>query len=106
MVCGLLLSQGVSFPLLVEILMVKRIIKRSPIKTAFGKAVRKLRLEKKLSQEKLAELANLHPNYISSVEKGDRNITLENIYKIAVGLSSHPCALFHRLDDSFGISEY
>lgn len=83
----------------------KRIIKKTPIKTAFGKAVRKLRLEKKLSQEKLAELSNLHPNYISSVEKGERNITLENIYKIAKGLSSHPCALFHRLDHPFIISE-
>lgn len=83
----------------------KRIIKKSPIKTAFGKAVRKLRLEQKLSQEKLAELAGLHPNYISSVEKGERNITLENIYKLALGLNSHPCALFHRLDGPFIITE-
>jgi len=83
----------------------KIITKKSPIKTAFGKAVRKLRLEKNLSQEKLAELSGLHHNYISSVERGDRNITLENIYRIAVGLSSHPCALFHRLDDTFNIPE-
>ena len=104
MVCGLLLFRGVSSPFLVEIL-VSKSIKKSPLKTAFGKAVRKLRLEKKLSQEKLAELAGVHHNYISSVERGDRNVTLETICKLAKGLSSHPCALFHRLDYSFGISE-
>jgi transcriptional regulator with XRE-family HTH domain len=79
--------------------------KKESIKIAFGKAVRKLRLENKLSQEKLAELSDLHPNYISSVERGEKNISLHNIYKIARGLNSHPCALFHRLDNSFIITE-
>ena len=52
----------------------------------FGSKVRKNRLKKKLSQEKLAELANLHRTYISQIESGKRNIALKNIEKIAKAL--------------------
>jgi DNA-binding XRE family transcriptional regulator len=52
----------------------------------FGQRMRKVRLEKKVSQEKLAELAGLHRTYVSSVERGQRNISLLNIDKIASAL--------------------
>lgn len=52
----------------------------------FGKRVRDLRLERKLSQEKLAELADLHRTYIGMIERGEKNITLLNIERIAVAL--------------------
>ncbi|HEY9626472.1 MAG TPA: helix-turn-helix transcriptional regulator [Coleofasciculaceae cyanobacterium] len=56
------------------------------IKYRFGKAIRRRRRELDLSQEKLGELAELHPTYISGIERGDRNPTLENIEKLAKAL--------------------
>ncbi|MFL7053230.1 helix-turn-helix domain-containing protein [Vibrio cyclitrophicus] len=55
---------------------------------AFGLKVKSLRLEKKLSQEDLAELCALHRTYIGSVERGQRNVSLVNIVKIASALGT------------------
>ena len=48
--------------------------------------MRRIRHEKKLTQEKVAEVADLHPNYVSSVERGERNISICNIARIALAL--------------------
>jgi len=60
---------------------------KNEILIEFGKRVRELRLERKLSQEKLAELADLHRTYIGMIERGEKNITLVNIEKIAEALN-------------------
>ena len=52
----------------------------------FGTKLRKVREQTGISQEKLAELAGLHRTYVSSVERGQRNISLVNIEKLAVAL--------------------
>ena len=59
----------------------------------FGRHIRKLRLERGLSQEKLAELADLHRNYVGGVERGERNIALVNILRLAKGLRVRPTKL-------------
>lgn len=56
------------------------------IKTKFGARVRMLRKEKGLSQEVFADLCGLHRTYIGAIERGERNISLENIEKIARAL--------------------
>ncbi|HIF9266890.1 TPA: helix-turn-helix domain-containing protein [Photobacterium damselae] len=64
---------------------------------AFGKIVLKIRTELGLSQEKLAEIAGLDRTYISSVERGQRNISLINIVKLAQALSVEPCDLLKNI---------
>lgn len=60
----------------------------------FGATVRHLRVAKGLTQEDLAEAASLHPSYVGGVERGQRNISLDNILKLARALKVHPSALF------------
>ena len=52
----------------------------------FGSKVRKRRVELGLSQEKLASRAGVHRTYIGMIERAEKNITLENIEKIAKAL--------------------
>lgn len=53
---------------------------------AFGDRVRELRRERGLSQEGLAHIADLDRTYVSGIERGVRNISLDNIHKLAVAL--------------------
>lgn len=59
----------------------------------FATNVRRIRKQKGLTQEKVAEGADLHVNYISSVERGERNISICNIEKIAHALGVPMTAL-------------
>jgi len=56
------------------------------LKAAFGDAVRKFRTASGLSQEKLAERANVHRTYLGDVERGLRNVALVNMHRIAAAL--------------------
>ena len=64
------------------------------VKLKFGSTIKKLRTEKGISQEKLAELSDLHRTYIGSLEMGKRNISLENINKLAIALDCKISELF------------
>jgi transcriptional regulator with XRE-family HTH domain len=57
---------------------------------SFGAHLRAIRIEKQISQEKLAELAGIDRTYISSMERGKRNVSLINIFKIAHALNLSP----------------
>ncbi|MEN6385601.1 MAG: helix-turn-helix transcriptional regulator [Phycisphaerales bacterium] len=54
--------------------------------TRVGMAIRKIREEENLSQEKLASLSDLHRTYIGQIERGEKNIGLRNLEKIAKAL--------------------
>lgn len=65
-----------------------------PQRVAFGRRVRQLRLARGISQERLAELAKVHRTYMSSVERGQRNVGLDNIFAIAEALGVSATDLF------------
>ncbi|MBW8844019.1 MAG: helix-turn-helix transcriptional regulator [Burkholderiales bacterium] len=60
---------------------------RDRLQVVFGEALRKLRHSQDLTLEKLAERAELHTNYVGSVERGERNISLFNIWRLALALN-------------------
>ena len=64
------------------------------IKQKFGLKIKEIRNEKGLSQEKLAELAQLHRTYISSLELGQRNVSIVNVERLAEALECEVTELF------------
>ena len=58
----------------------------SKISVKFGQRLRLLRKEESISQEELAARAGVHRTYVSSVERGERNVSLETIAKLANAL--------------------
>lgn len=64
------------------------------IKKKFGDRLRLIRKQRNISQEELAFRAKLHRTYVSDVERGSRNISLENIEKLAQALDIKITELF------------
>ena len=60
---------------------------------AFGLAVRRARERLDVSQDTLAEFADLHRTYVGSVERGERNVSLINIAALAKALRTTPSKL-------------
>jgi transcriptional regulator with XRE-family HTH domain len=64
----------------------------------FGARVRALREKAGLSQEALADKAQIHRTYIGGVERGERNLGLKNVLRIAKALGVQPARLFEGLE--------
>ena len=60
----------------------------------FGRRIRSLRRSKGWSQERLALEAGLDRTYVGGIERGERNVSLKNITRLAEALGAHPSALF------------
>lgn len=65
----------------------------SILREILAKNIKDLRLSKQLSQEELADICGLHRTYISDIERGNRNVSIDNIEKIAKGLNIDPSVL-------------
>lgn len=75
-----------------------RRLQPEPFVAEFGARVRARRLELGLTQEGLAERVELHFTYVSSVERGERNVTLRTIVRLANGLEISVSALVQDLN--------
>ena len=64
------------------------------LEKTFGQNVRYWRKKRGLSQEELADRAQLHPTYVSGIETGYRNPTVKIVGRIAAALALSPAALF------------
>lgn len=63
---------------------------REKIRLSFGKLLRQKRKASDISQEELAFRSGLHRTYVGSVERGERNLSLENIFVFAKALACSP----------------
>lgn len=70
----------------------------STIHARFGQALRELRKERGISQEDLALISGLNRGYYGGIERGERNVALTNIYKLAVALNLPPSAIHVRAE--------
>ncbi len=66
----------------------------SELTKQIGKRIRNYRIERRISQEKLAELSKCHPTYIGQIERGEKNATIESIEKIVSALGISLSTLF------------
>lgn len=71
--------------------MVKR--QKPSMRACFAGALRAARQEQGLSQEALADIAGLHRTYVGSVERGERNISIDNIERLAGALGISAASL-------------
>lgn len=71
---------------------------REHILVRYGQAVRKVRLEQSISQEELADRCGLHRTYISDIELGKRNLSLENIERISISLNKTLSEFFKEVE--------
>ena len=67
------------------------------VRRRFGRAVRRRRETLGVSQEEFAERCGLHRTYLGAIERGERNVSLINIEKIARALKIKLSDLFHRV---------
>lgn len=73
-------------------------VEKEPTLAAFGEAVRELRTSLGISQEALAEAAGIHRTYVGDVERGQRNLALLNISKLAEALQRKPSELMRIME--------
>lgn len=63
---------------------------KDPELVAFGARLKRLREAAGLTQEGLADAADLHWTYVGQIERGERNLTYQNVLKLARGLGIEP----------------
>lgn len=68
------------------------------IQVSLGRSIRKRRTNLGISQEAFADTVGLHRTYIGSVERGERNISLQNLVRIATALGTTSSTLLEEAE--------
>lgn len=71
-------------------------MKGTPTRKQFGKRLRELRKKIGLSQEELGFQAGIHRTYVGAIERGEQNVSIDNIHKLAKALKISPDELFKK----------
>lgn len=66
----------------------------TPTRMQFGKRLRELRTKEGLSQEELGFRAGIHRTYIGAIERGEQNLSIDNVHKLAKALKVSVDKLF------------
>ena len=74
--------------------------KKANLNVIAGLNLRRLRNELGVSQDEFADLAGLHRTYVGAVERGERNITLDTLQRIAAALKVDPVVLLKEVKDA------
>jgi transcriptional regulator with XRE-family HTH domain len=74
----------------------RRAKKQGSLISVFAANLRRYRKDASLTQERLAELAGLHRTYVGSAERGERNVSLDAIERLAMALDLPPSKLLER----------
>lgn len=77
----------------------KKLAKEKALLKKLGNKIRELRASVGLSQEELAEKVGIHRTYIGSVERGERNVSIINLFYIARSLNSSLSELFESINE-------
>ena len=70
------------------------------LKVVIGHRLKAYREQKKMSQERLSELAGCHPTYIGQLERGEKNATLETVWKVSKALGVPLSQLFENIEEN------
>ena len=75
------------------------------ISKELGLKIRFYRKEKKMTQERLAEICGFHPTYIGQLERGEKNASVETLYRVSQGLNISMCSLLEKTESSLDYQE-
>lgn len=75
------------------------------ISKELGLKIRFYRKEKRMTQEELAEICGFHPTYIGQLERGEKNASVETLYRVSKGLNISMCSLLDKIESSLNRQE-
>ena len=98
--CSSLSAPNATYSLSTIVFIICILYLMKPLNEIFGLQVRRYRKKKGISQEELASISELHRTYIGAIERGERNVSLNNVEKIASSLDVAVIDLFQNQEVS------